>query len=215
MPIPKVLVYWGPRLLLCLATALIISATAYLCAWSSYRNIYLNSPPYLTRMDLERLREDLERAREKTGDWPARLTDLNVVKEKRVRVDPEGQPVDGWGRPFQYKIEAGRYVLFSYGQDGKPGGVGPDADLYPGQGDAWSEPPTLVQFTTMREGNLPLLACVLAGAVAFPLCLLEARGRQGNRPSLAKLLLANVVTAVFAILAALIIATLHVMPGGH
>jgi hypothetical protein len=166
-------------------------------------------------MDLERLDEDIQRHKKTTGAWPARLTDLNVVKEKRVGVDETGEPVDGWGRPWQYRKDAGDYVLFSFGADGLPRGVGQNADLYPGQADSWPDHPTLAQFTALPETRPILLACILAGVVAFPLCLLQARGRPGDRPSLGRVLLANAVTAVFAILAAFFIAALHMMPGGH
>ena len=202
--------------MLCLATALIISATAYLCAYLNYcNNIFHRSPQRLTRIDLELLRQDLERHKQKTGDWPAALTDLNVVKEKHVRVDEAGRPVDHWGRPIQYKLKDRVYVLFSYGRDGAPGGVGQDADLFAGQPDPAPEPPSLWEFTTMPDALLTQVPCILAGVVAFPLLLLQAKGRPGNRPTVAKIVVANVVTAFFAILAALMIATLHLIPGGH
>src|SRR3954453_2083802 len=109
------------RLLLCLATALAVSATAYLCAWLSYRNTpYPQSGPFFTKRDLDQLREDIEAHKERTGEWPARLTELNVVKKKRVRVDEGGQPVDWWGRPTEYHIEEDGYLLCSRGRDGTP-----------------------------------------------------------------------------------------------
>ena len=45
---------------------------------------------------------------------------------RRIQMDP-------WGNPYQYQIpgtrSGGRYDLFSFGADGKPGGEGPDADI--------------------------------------------------------------------------------------
>jgi hypothetical protein len=215
MPTARESGYWASRLLLCLATGITVSAAAYLCAWSSYRNNHHRIGYHLNRMDLEALRGGIEAHKETTGEWPARLTDLKVVKEERVRVDETGHPVDWWGRPFQYRLDAGGYVISTYGRDGKPGGFGQDADLYAGQAVPETERPTLWQFAAAPEGLPVQLACALAGVVAFPLCLLQARGQPGNRPSLAKVLLANAVTAVFAILAALMISALHIMPGGH
>jgi hypothetical protein len=207
---------WIIRFLLCLATAAIISATAYLCAWLRFRGDYSRTEQYwATKTDLERLAADIERHKKTTGAWPARLTDLNVVKEKRVRVDETGEPVDGWGRPWQYWQPSGEYALRSLGADGMPGGIGQYADLYAGQADSWPDNPTLAQFATLPETRPILFACLLAGVVAFPLCLLQARGQPGDQPSLGRVLLANAVTAVFAILAAFFIAALHMMPGGH
>lgn len=56
--------------------------------------------------------------------------DLSLYREggyiRRVQMDP-------WGNPYQYQIpgtrSGGRYDLFSFGADGKPGGEGPDADI--------------------------------------------------------------------------------------
>src|SRR5262245_6176190 len=107
---------WVPHLLLCLVTAVTVSATAYLCAWANYRNnLHQHSISYLTRVDLELLREEIEAYKKRTGDWPARLADLKVVKDKRWLVDEKGQPLDRWGWPFQYRVEAGGYVLCSFG----------------------------------------------------------------------------------------------------
>ena len=73
MPTPSEFRRLVPRLLLCLATTVTVSATAYLCAWANYRNnIYPHSAPYLTRTDLELLREGIEAHKKTTGDWPAR-----------------------------------------------------------------------------------------------------------------------------------------------
>jgi general secretion pathway protein G len=39
-------------------------------------------------------------------------------------------PNDPWGRPYVYRVGTkGDYELFSYGRDGKSGGVGDDADI--------------------------------------------------------------------------------------
>ena len=40
-------------------------------------------------------------------------------------------PNDPWGRPYQYRApgQKGDFELFSYGRDGRAGGVGEDADI--------------------------------------------------------------------------------------
>jgi hypothetical protein len=208
--------FWATRLLVCLATAVIISASAYLCAWLRFRSYYIRTAAYVkTRTELEMLHGDIENLKKTTGALPANLTDLKVVKEKRVRVDDTGQPVDGWGRPWQYRVHDKEYQLFSFGADGMAGGFGQYADLIAGQEHTWPENPNLAEFSTLPEAWPIQLACLLAGVIAFPLCFLQARGRRGVRPTLGKVLLANAVTAVFAILAGLMIAALHIMPGGH
>jgi hypothetical protein len=208
--------YWISRLLLSLATAVVIAATAYVCAWLSAQKEYSRTEEHLkTRADLERLRAAIELHKKTTGTWPAQLTDLKVVKEKQVRVDDTGYPLDAWGQRLHYRIDADGWMLFSFGADGKPGGIGKYADMYAGQPDTWPEHPSLVQFSMLPESRPIQVACILAGVVAFPICLLDSKGQGGDRPSLARVLLANAVTAVFAILAALVISGLHLVPGGH
>jgi len=82
-------------------------------------------------------------------------------------------------------------------------------------GSAAGPPPTFGQFLTTPNTVALQAACILGGVAAFPLCLLQAAGKGGKRPTLVQFILANVVTAVFATLAALMIGTLHLMPGGH
>jgi len=207
---------WNARLLVCLATAIIISTTAYICAWLHCRDFFVRTEEYLTtRNDLERLREGIEHHKRETGAFPKDLTELKLVKEKGVNVDKAGQPVDGWGRRFVYYNYTTSYELKSYGRVGMPGKLGATAPLIAGEPDSWPERPTIIQFATMPE-TLPIqLACVLAGVISFPLCLLKTKGPPGSPPSMARVVQVNVLTAIFAILAALMISALHAVPGGH
>ena len=43
---------------------------------------------------------------------------------------PDGKiPKDAWGNPFQYESDGKKYVIWSFGKDGKEGGEGYDKDL--------------------------------------------------------------------------------------
>jgi hypothetical protein len=84
-----------------------------------------------------------------------------------------------------------------------------------GQPDAWPERPTLLQFSNLPEARPVQVACILAGAAAFPLCLLGARKEKEQRVTIVRILARSVATGVFAILAALVMSALHRMPGGH
>ncbi len=205
---------WRIRLLLSLATGLVVSLTAYLCAWYEYRNFaYFGMEQTDTRQTLEALKSDVDRHQQATGQLPKSLMDLESVQNRTMRVDDAGRPMDGWGRPIHYQLDGGSYAIFSYGMDGQPGGHGLDADLYAGKVDHENESPTLWQFATLLDNGMMLKACVLAGAFALALCLIASEGWQGNR-SLAVILVTNAVTAFFAILTALVISGLH-LPSGH
>jgi hypothetical protein len=205
---------WAIRVLLSLATGAIVCSTAYICAWYQYRDFYyFRSEQWETRKTLEDLQADVERHQKATGRLPEKLTDLESVQQGKVSVDDAGQPLDGWRRPIQYRIEADGYSLFSYGRDGQPGGHGLDADLYAGKVDKENERPTLWQFATLLDDGWILKGCVLAGAFSLALCLIAGEGRLGKR-SLAVLLIAHTLTALFAILTAVVISALH-LPTGH
>lgn len=205
------------RLLLCLATAAIISITAYICAWLDYRGHvawYFRHEQVRTRHFLEQLRENIERYRETTGKLPASLADLEVVKQREVLLDEAGQAADGWGRPVHYEVEDGGYQLYSLGRDDLPGGTEEDVDLYAGKVDAANESFTLWEFTICPGTQGIQFCCFLAGVLAFPLCLLGVRRGATNRLSPVKVLVVHGVTAAFAILAAVLISVLH-LPSGH
>ncbi len=43
---------------------------------------------------------------------------------------PEGKlPKDPWGNPYQYESDGRKYVIWSFGKDGKEGGEGYDRDV--------------------------------------------------------------------------------------
>jgi hypothetical protein len=214
MAAPGEIRYWVSRILLCLATSLAVAGTAYVCAWLKYRNLAtLQESTEPTRADLEILRQGVETYKAATGRLPENLSELPVVRDKKVRVK-EGYPLDQWGLPIRYEQRDGTYKLYSYGKDGKPGGIGSYADLVAGQ-PAAGPPPTFGRFLTDPNTILLQAACILGGVAAFPLCLLQAAGKGGQRPTLGQTLVINVVTAFFATLAALVIGTLHIIPGGH
>lgn len=74
------------------------------------------------------------------GDYPTTadgLDSLIVVRgQKRGWNGPylsKAQlPVDPWGNPYKYDSpgKKGRYDLYTFGRDGKPGGTGEDADTW-------------------------------------------------------------------------------------
>ncbi len=204
------------RVLLCFATALLVAATAYLCAWLTVGNAESipNATP-LTRRSLDLLRQEIEAHKERTGEWPARLTDLKIVWDKQLPTNPEGNPVDMWGRPIQYRIEGDGYQLYSYGEDGPQENGSESGYLFVGKPDPRIERLPFWEYTTSSKARRAQIICALAGLIAFPLCLLHAKGQRDSAPALVPFLLRIGVTAMFAAFAALVISVIQAMPGGH
>ena len=64
------------------------------------------------------------------GRWPQSLNELESNSTKTVFI--VGPSKDPWGRPFVYvpfNSATGFGRVISFGQDGKPGGTGLDADI--------------------------------------------------------------------------------------
>ena len=69
-----------------------------------------------------------------TNHYPATLNDLIANPNLTGWCGPylkQSQLNDPWGRPYIYIPDSnGNYNLISYGEDGKPGGKGYNADIY-------------------------------------------------------------------------------------
>jgi hypothetical protein len=157
---------------------------------------------------LRQLTEEIQDYREKTGHPPASLTDPTFVKDRRFIIN------DAWDRPFHYEVEGDAYDLYSLGEDDQPGGYGPDADLHAGKFNRDTECLTLRQFTSHPMTGGIKLTCILAGVLAFPLCLLGVNKRLKKGLPLRSDFRVHGITTLFAILAAIVISVLH-LPSGH
>jgi general secretion pathway protein G len=190
------------RLLLSLATAVLVFVTAYFCAWKMY---YLRHglEYQTTRSFLDLLSSEVEEYRQSHGKLPDRLEDLEVVKDQEFPKNEAGQAMDYWRNPFQYEVQDDKYEIYSYGRDGKPGGIGLDADLFAGGRLPF---PTLLQFATLPDAFGTFMLCLLSGLVAFPICLLHGMEKPGKKLSLLVILWRNALTAVFALIIAAFLA---------
>lgn len=88
-----------------------------------------------TRAKMARAETAIETYRIHIQKYPDKLEDLIMcpVGLESIWQGPylkESQLLDPWDRPFIYKLDPNGYSLKSYGEDGKPGGEGYDADIY-------------------------------------------------------------------------------------
>lgn len=189
------------RLLTACTVGFFIAGTAYVCAFYNQRDSYglIHGEPYL----LQHLQSAIETHREKTGSLPASLVEVEQLKGK---LNDKGQFLNGWNHPYQYKVDGDKYVLYSLGKDGKPGGEGLDADLYAGD---WPEPPTFSQFMFDLPTRGVMAACILSGVCAGLICLAQRRDLSWR-----SFLIRLGATAIGTILIAVVISFLHI-PSGH
>ena len=86
----------------------------------------------MTQMHLVTLKQALDLyAIENGGRYPDSLDALVLPDEHgRSYLDSNEVPRDLWGNEFQYELQDGKPVVWSYGADGLPGGDGADADVF-------------------------------------------------------------------------------------
>ncbi len=88
------------------------------------------------RADVQTISQALEMYKMDTLRYPSLDEGIDVLAkapEGGLRTEGyiKGLPRDPWGNPYQYLIpgEHGKYDVFSYGADGRPGGEGLNADI--------------------------------------------------------------------------------------
>lgn len=95
-----------------------------------------------TKIQMSNLEGRLKEFRRKCGFYPATEQGLEalVTKPSGGReckdypqngfIDGDQVPKDPWDNDFIYESDGKNYNIYSYGQDGAPGGEGPDSDIY-------------------------------------------------------------------------------------
>jgi type II secretory pathway pseudopilin PulG len=201
-----------------LVIAFAVFATAFFCAWRGYGNFSnYRASEHATRQYLTQLTEEIERHRAAKGRLPDSLAELEVVRKGETRLDDAGQAADAWGNPYRYRVEGDNYSLYSFGRDGRPGGVGLDADVYPWEVGQTLQPPTLWQFAfEMQTGGI-VASCALAGILAGLVWFQTLEEPTDVGRSWTRFLTAvgaMAVTLVVSVFAALFISAVH-LPSGH
>jgi Type II secretion system (T2SS), protein G len=122
------------------------------------------------------------------GRLPADLTGKDFAGKLWLgagRFDPQVGPLDAWGDPLHYEVKRDKFTVVSYGRDGRPGGLGIDADIgWPASQGPFLltnapsvgplQPPTFEQFLTTRDseeiaGSSVVMWATLCGLCAFGL----------------------------------------------
>lgn len=191
------------------ATGAVVAVIAYLAAYQSYRENYgFHREEYSTRTLLNGVERAIEEHRKSVGRPPRSLAELESIEGWMV----DGRLPDSWRRPVQYAVEGDRFILYSFGRDGRPGGEGSDADVYPTSARRPSARTTLRQFAFDLPTEGIWKTCLAAGAIAAIMCFRASRA-TGARwgPEIVAVFAA---TAVGAVVVAVLLCVVHI-PNGH
>jgi hypothetical protein len=177
---------------------------------------YLNWEQQQTRRDLGFIDQAIHDYQEKKHALPDSLAQLASADLKHGvrRMDPDGTVRDGWGRPFVYTVSGNSYRVVSYGRDGKPGGVGLDADVSNVEPRPSRSRLTLQQFLEMREIHGAIWAAGVAGILACLIALLTVRPADVTRRGALSLIAKVAATVIATVFVGAFIAMLH-FPTGH
>ena len=122
--------------------------------------------------------------------------------------------VDGWGHSLVFSKEGTNCLVMSYGQDGKPGGIGIDCDLTTEHPLPIESVPTFRQFWASDRTRDMITWCFICGAMAGVLSFWTVRNPNFTKRGLILLGLSLAATIIGTIFVAAIITALHV-PSGH
>ncbi len=201
------------RLLLSFIVGATVTGFSLNSGWQAYRDSPRASyGRWETRGVLKRIDSAIEEYRQQNQSLPRSLGQLPAGPASRLQIQADGTILDGWRRPFLYSREGARAVVLSYGQDGKPGGVGLNADL----SNLRPNPPeakiSFKQFVAFAPAMVN--ACLISGMLAFLLTLVITNNAQFSRRGSIALAIKLIVTLVASALVASFMAMLHI-PSGH
>ena len=162
----------------------------------------------------------IEEYKKEHNNIPKSLADVsNLPKTKGSH---GGIPADAWGRLFHYKsFPDGTYELYSFGRDGKSGGVGLDADLYHDGRNRDVSLATFRQFFTVNDagevdkGQFLVAAFVMGACVGYTI-FGASRKQSWSKDSPNRLGngLAIFATVVLACVIGVLLMPFHI-PSGH
>lgn len=206
------------RVCLSLFFAAVITVTTFVTAWHELRgNTKFVQDQHATLNALHRLKGYLEKHHQRTKDYPETLNELSLPDEDPfVRVAASGYPVDAWGNDYQFRVTDQTFELSSLGRDGRPGGLGLDADLDHRQStfDSTEEMRlTFQQFATDIDTSRIKRGCLILGGISS-VVVFSLLGDYSRRTSSSQLALSIVITIAGSIVMAMFMSALHI-PNHH
>jgi len=166
----------GIRVAVSMGVGVLVAVLAILVAWRDIGNMdEIQSEQRTTRQAIRDIERAVQTYREAKATLPESLEEVRGFGSKhsvRFKQDANGNPLDGWGRPFLYSVRGGEYVITSLGRDDRPGGIGLDCDL--SNLKAWPEEavPSLAQVLAHPSMRGIVRVCRMCGVLAFLLSLM-------------------------------------------
>ena len=209
---------FGIRILISLAAGCLVAVIACLVAWLPMRWMPNFGPKVLSTLHtFSAIESMLTQYQQDTDALPRSLAELRRIDPPydELNWDQDSHPLDAWGRPILYSVDGAQFTLASFGRDGKPGGVGLDADL--SRPDA--EPEKFMipfhQFVLHEPARGVIATCLACGVVVFfiGVVTIDPSAMQ-SKAGVVAVLTKVVATILGAVIAAAFITVLHI-PNHH
>lgn len=207
------------RLLIAGLFGIFITGQALVIACDNFRTSRIYAQKY-TQRELVAIKQTIADYQLLKHHLPRTLKQIYSEKQlksganENLRWQEDGSLYDGWHQPFVYTVQGTRYCVTSYGQDGKSGGSGLNADLttdnpYP----ANSRLTFLMVITDPERGDMVVTAC-LSGLVSGALCFVLVKGTAFTRQNVVLRIVGFLALLIGTVFITTIITVLHI-PTGH
>lgn len=149
------------------------------------------------------------------GRLPKSIAELGTLDQSSLAFDKNQDILDKWGRPFMYTVDGDKYLVLSYGRDGKPGGDGLDCDLSSDDICPARAQVPLRQFLFDVPSGGMVQVCAITGFFAFLLSLVVIKPADVCRAQAMVVAAKAVLMMSAAVAISVIIVMLHFVAAGH
>jgi hypothetical protein len=165
-----------------------------------------------TRQEVLRIAGAIQAYQKAKVALPRTLRQLADDPKSDVHAGEDGTICDSWGYPLVYAVRGNRFLLVSYGRDGKPGGEGVDCDL----SNVNPRPPqSRLTFRQFIEFGDPTPLAAVSGILACLVALFTIRPADVTRQGAPRLIAKVLVTVGAAAFVGMWMAALCLPMGGH
>ncbi len=195
------------RVLIAVGAGCLVTVIACIVAWLPMRFMPNFGPKVLsTSHALSDIDQMIHDYRWDANSLPSSLAALRPLYrgDDRLKWDEQSNPLDAWGRPFVYSIDGTDFKLSSYGRDGKPGGIGLDADLVINPAEPREFQLPFHQFIFHKPARGVVVTCLACGVIVFFISIitidpstLQNRGAVTIAVKLAVTIIVTLVIASF------------------
>lgn len=205
--------------------AIVVFVVIIVSGWMNFRAAEPVCPrQWETRLSLGHLDSMVRSLIKENGKPPATLTISETSLSSEQFPNKDGRFIDAWGHELHYEVKPDdSVIIYSLGRDGKPGGVGLDADLFTDQREGQLKWPTFMQFyfpddpQEIQKGGLVVGAAFTAAMVMLAVLLssFRALSEKSRRSLFSVESIARVIGVVLlALVFGVMLAPLHI-PNGH